>query len=104
MAAGRLRLLGQPGNDSERFLRGIYQYLGECHLHHKRKWRPWVPSRQPTPAKKLETSTTEMEKVYHALSTGSATQRARWAFDKSFEAGVLWNPQIFSLLDMAEHR
>ena len=59
---------------------------------------------QPTPARKLETSITEMEKAYHVLSTGRASQRARRAFDKSFEVGVLWNPQIFSLLDMAERR
>ena len=44
-----------------------------------------------------------MEQLCHALSTGRIDDRVRRAFDKSFEAGVLWNPQIFSLLHKAKH-
>jgi hypothetical protein len=45
-----------------------------------------------------------MEKPCHALGTGRISDRVRRAFDKSFEAGVLWSQQIFLLLDTAEHR
>jgi hypothetical protein len=61
-------------------------------------------SLQPSPIQRLEKLILEMERTYHALGTERISDRVRLAFDKSFEAGVLWNPQIFSLLDMAEHR
>ena len=61
-------------------------------------------SRRPTPVQKLEDASAEIDKVYHLLAGVRISDRLRRAFDKSFEAGVLWNPQIFSLLDMAKHR
>jgi hypothetical protein len=53
---------------------------------------------------KLEDAIAEIDKVYHLLAGERISDRLQRAFDKSFEAGVLWNRQIFSLLDMAKHR
>jgi hypothetical protein len=61
-------------------------------------------TREPSPIRRLEKLIHEMERPYHALATGRISDRVRRAFDKSFEAGVLWNPQIFQILDAATRR
>jgi hypothetical protein len=42
-----------------------------------------------------------MERTYHALGTEHISDRGRRAFDCAFENGVLWNPQVFQILDAA---
>ena len=61
-------------------------------------------SREPSPIQRLEKRLHEMERTYHALGTGRISDRVRRTFDRAFENGVLWDPQILEILDAATRR
>jgi hypothetical protein len=58
-------------------------------------------SLQPSAIQRLEKRILEMERTYHVLGTDRISDRVRVAFDRAFENGVFWNPQIFQILDAA---
>jgi hypothetical protein len=62
-------------------------------------------ARGPTAIQSLETLILEMAKTYHLLGGQSIhVGRLQKSFDKSFNAGVLWDQQIFYILDKLAER
>jgi len=62
-------------------------------------------ARGPTAIQSLEALILEMAKTYHLLGGQSIhVGRLRKSFDKAFNAGVLWDQQIFYILDKLAER